>query len=249
MQFGMRAALQKQQAEVTGRITAACAKAGRDPSEVRLVWVAKYQPVEKIEAALNLGARIFGENKVQECLAKYPLPSRGAQALGRDYELHFIGHLQKNKVRKVLPLISAVHSVDTPELWQQIDRIAQEMGSPLPVFLQVNTSREASKSGFAPETLVETLMALPRHKYAYPAGLMTMGPTDMDPDKTRDCFRELAGLLRTLKAKTQGQIPGWEKLAWLSMGMTHDLEIAVEEGSHFVRVGTGLFGERPGGAA
>ncbi len=233
-------------ATVKARIAAACEKSGRNPAEINLVWVSKYQPAEKIETALRLGARIFGENKVQECLAKFPLPSWEPEALGRDYELHFIGHLQKNKVRKVLPRVGAVHSIDSEELWAQVDGIAGELGRRLPVFLQINTSREAGKSGFAPESFIEQMLSLPPRLHAYPAGLMTMGPKDMDPEKTRHCFRELAGLLRILREKTRSGRPGWDSLVWLSMGMTHDLEIAVEEGSHFVRVGTGLFGDRPG---
>ena len=228
-------------ASVDSRIRAACARAGRDPAEVRLIWVSKNHPQASALEALALGARIFGENRVQEALEKFPLPGAAPGA----YELHLIGRLQKNKVRKILPLASAIHSVDSVELLEAIDRIAGELGLRPGVFLQVNTSREAAKGGFEPEALLPALAALPIPAHARIVGLMTMGPLETaegapaGPEEARRCFRELRGMLAS--ARAAGRFPD---LAALSMGMTGDFEAAIEEGAHFIRVGTGLFGAR-----
>jgi len=239
--------LQENFSAVRARILAACARAGRDPAEVRLIWVSKNHPREKAVEALSLGARYFGENRVQEALEKFPLP--GVPADGPGYELHFIGRMQKNKIRKVLPLASAIHSVDSLELLEAVDRIAGEMGLRRDVFLQVNTSREAAKGGFEPEALPTALAHLPPLPHCRIVGLMTMGPIETPsgapagPEKARACFRELKCLLRTVK---DGAVPGGplRDMAWLSMGMSGDFEVAIEEGAHFVRVGTALFGAR-----
>jgi PLP dependent protein len=221
---------------VEARIRAACGRAGRDPSGIRLIWVSKTHPRESILEALSLGARIFGENRVQEALEKFPLPEPGA------YELHLIGRLQKNKVRKILPLISAIHSVDSPDLLEAVDRIAGELGRRVDVFLQVNTSREPRKGGFEPDELSAWVRSLPRDAATRPwphiriVGLMTMGPLEGGPEMARPCFRELKALLASLRGH-----PALPDLAWLSMGMSGDFEIAIEEGADFLRVGTALF--------
>lgn len=230
---------------VDARIRAACARAGRDPSEVRLIWVSKNHPQAKALEALALGARIFGENRVQEALDKFPLPGAGPGA----YELHMIGRLQKNKVRKILPLASAFHSVDSGELLSAVDRIAGELGLKRDVFLQVNTSREPAKGGFEPETVLPFLAQLPPLAHVRLVGLMTMGPLETPegapagPEEARRCFRELRGLLASARAVAAPGGP-LRDFAWLSMGMTGDFEAAIEEGAHFIRVGTGLFGAR-----
>jgi pyridoxal phosphate enzyme (YggS family) len=230
---------------VDARIRAACARAGRDPSEVRLIWVSKNHPQSAALGALELGARYFGENRVQEALEKFPLPG----AAPGSYELHMIGRLQKNKVRKILPLAAAVHSVDSLELLTAIDRVAGELGLRRDAFLQVNTSREPAKGGFEPEALLPALASLPPLAHVRLVGLMTMGPLETPegalagPEEARRCFRELRGLLAAARA---AGAPGGplRDLAWLSMGMTGDFEAAIEEGAHFVRIGTGLFGAR-----
>lgn len=231
-------------AAIDARIRAACARAGRDPSGVNLIWVSKNHPQSSALAALALGAGIFGENRVQEALEKFPLPG----AAPGSYALHLIGRLQKNKVRKILPLAEAIHSVDTVELLEAVDRIAGELGLRRDVFLQVNTSREPAKGGFEPEALLPALASLRDLPHVRIVGLMTMGPleaadgTPAGPEEARRCFRELKGLLGAARAAdARGR---FQDLASLSMGMTGDFEVAIEEGAHFIRVGTGLFGSR-----
>lgn len=228
------------------RIRAACARSTRDPADVRLIWVSKNHPRERLLEAQDLGARLFGENRVQEALDKFPLPG--------EHALHFIGRLQKNKIRKVLPLAAAIHSIDSIDLLEAVDRIAGELGLRPDVFLQVNTSREPAKGGFEPEALFPALKSLPPLPHVRLVGLMTMGPVDAasgEPaglEETRRCFRELAALLRTARRESGVDDPSpqgpLKDFAWLSMGMTGDFEIAIEEGAHFLRIGTGLFGSR-----
>jgi len=239
---------------IQSRINAACARAGRDPGEIRLVWVSKNHPRESALEALSLGARYFGENRVQEALEKFPLaPAQGQSPVLPPHELHFIGRLQKNKMRKILPLAASIHSIDSVELLEAVNRMAGEMGLRRDVFLQVNASRETAKGGFQPETLLSVLRMLPPTPNLRLAGLMTMGPR---PDEgsaangleaARECFRELAGLLRA--AREQAVPAGLPDFRWLSMGMTGDFEVAVEEGAHFLRIGTGLFDAAPTAAA
>jgi pyridoxal phosphate enzyme (YggS family) len=243
--------LQENHREIDRRIRAACARAGRDPADVRLIWVSKNHPRERLVEAAALGARLFGENRVQEALEKFPLPAPGNLPGTPAPELHFIGRLQKNKIRKVLPLAAAIHSIDSVELLEAVDRIAGELGRRPDVFLQVNTSREPAKGGFEPEALIPALAALPVLRHARIVGLMTMGPLETPdgkpagPEEARRCFRELASMLQLARAMA---VPGGplKDLAWLSMGMTGDFEAAIEEGAHFIRVGTGLFGARTG---
>lgn len=232
--------LARNSAAIQARIVAACARAGRDPREVELIWVSKTHPVETLVAAHEAGARLFGENRVQEVLEKFPLPTR-EDGGDRDYELHLIGSLQRNKVRKVLPLATTIHSVDTPELWETINRIAGELGVRRRVLIQVNTSREPNKGGVAPDDLQDFLAGLPDMPHLELVGLMTMGPLEGGPETARPCFRELAALLKDARARFGARHP---RLAKLSMGMSGDFEIAVEEGAHYVRVGTALFGSR-----
>lgn len=244
--------LERNRAEVESRIRAACARAGRDPAGIRLIWVSKNHPREKVLEALALGARLFGENRVQEALEKFPLPEQiplpeqFPLSEPTRYELHLIGRLQKNKVRKILPLVSAIHSVDSRELLEAVNRIAGELGRRPDVFLQVNTSREPRKGGFEPDELSVFVRALPSGPPApaFPhvriVGLMTMGPLEGGPEEARPCFRELKALLASLRGH-----PSLPDLAWLSMGMTGDYEVAIEEGADFLRIGTGLFGHRP----
>ncbi len=285
----LRERLIQNHARVQARIEAACLKAGRDPASIQLVWVSKTHPQETLLEAWHAGARLFGENKVQEVLDKFPLPlpawTLSSQPLPSDnamspgspthppaapppssasspgslnapsspsspsspYSLHFIGHLQRNKVRKVLPLVNAIHSVHSLTLAEAISRIAVELGVTCDIFFQVNTSGEDAKSGFEPEDLLQSAEALAALPGLKPVGLMTIGPASGEPVATRACFRTLRGLLESLQAAhgTQG---AWKAFRWLSMGMTGDLEIAIEEGSHFLRVGTALFGGRDYGA-
>lgn len=248
--------LRENHREVDLRIRAACARAGRNPADVRLIWVSKNHPRERLLEAVELGAGIFGENRVQEAQEKFPLPAPASG--GPAPVLHFIGRMQKNKIRKILPLAAAIHSIDSLELLEAVDRIAGEMGFRPDVFLQVNTSREPAKGGFEPDALPAALAALPPLPNLRLVGLMTMGPLETPtgepagPEAARLCFRELAGLLRSIREQASASGAGasgppsgsLKDFAWLSMGMTGDFEAAIEEGAHFVRVGTGLFGAR-----
>lgn len=231
-------------AEIQSRIAVACARAGRDSSEMQIIWVSKNHPQEQLVEAHAAGARLFGENRVQEVLEKFPLPQVNP-ITGRplDYELHLIGHLQSNKVRKVLPLLSAIHSIDSPELWETVNRVAGELNLKRDVFLQINTSREPQKFGFQVDGFLDSIAALPAVPHLRLVGLMTMGPADGNPEMMRACFRELRELLQSFResAVLSARFPD---ARFLSMGMSGDFEMAVEEGAHFLRIGTALFGKR-----
>jgi len=226
-------------ADVEARIVAACARSGRSRDDVKLIWVSKNHPQEKLVAAVKLGAKILGENRVQEVLEKFPLPG------DEKTELHFIGRLQKNKIRKVMPLVTAFHSIDSIELLLAVSRIAEELNVKRDVFLQINTSREAAKGGFEPESLTVEFAKINPLSHLNIIGFMTMGPVEAAPGldgraSARVCFKELGNYL----ADYQGKSEAFQNLRYLSMGMSGDFETAIEEGAHFIRVGTSLFGER-----
>lgn len=234
------ASLRASHAAIVARMEAACVRAGRSPKSVNLVWVSKTHPVEILLAACEAGAEIFGENRVQEVLEKFPLPPY-PDGKPRQVRLHLIGSLQRNKVRKVLPLCDAIHSIDGVELWQACDRIAGELDLRRDVFLQVNTSREAQKGGFAPEQFLATLAALPPAPNLRLIGLMTLAPMNGDLVAARACFKELRQMLEVARNMHGTRFP---LLNQLSMGMSGDFEIAIEEGATHIRVGTALFGHR-----
>ena len=216
---------------VRGQIAAACARAGRAAEAVRLLAVSKTYGPEAVRAAAAAGQRLFGENRVQEAAAKIP------ECPGR-LEWHLIGHLQSNKAAAAARLFDWVHSVDSAKLLEALDREAGAAGRRLQVLVQVNVSGERSKSGLAPEAVAEVLAAGNRLRNVEIRGLMTIPPLAEDPETARPFFRRLRGLRDAWAAAT-----GLE-LAELSMGMTHDLAVAIEEGATFVRVGTGIFGAR-----
>ncbi len=210
------------------RIRAAAIRAGRQPAEVELVAVSKTHPAESVREALEAGQTVFGENRVQELVSKAPLLPSSAR-------WHLIGHLQKNKIRKVLPLVDLIHGVDSLELAREIDRIAAELGLFPRILAEVNVSGEQSKFGFTPDKLRECraeLLALPRVQLE---GLMTIAPLVEKPEDARPYFRDL----RALRDEFETPLP------ILSMGMSGDFEVAIEEGSTMVRVGTAIFGSRP----
>jgi PLP dependent protein len=218
--------------EIRDRIAAAAGRCGRDPATIELIAVSKTFPADFVREAWQAGQTVFGESRVQEAAAKIPdLP--GA------IHWHFIGHLQKNKVRRALPLFECFHSVDSTDLAQAIDRIAAEDGFFPRVLLEVNVAGEASKFGFSPEALereAEALLGLPRLQIE---GLMTIAPYHDDPEKSRPHFRALRELRDRLAEKTGAPF------GTLSMGMSGDFEVAVEEGATLVRVGSSIFGTRP----
>jgi pyridoxal phosphate enzyme (YggS family) len=218
------------------RIEAACARAGRDPCSVTLLAVTKGQPPEVVTAGAQLGLTLFGENKVQEAKAKIPLcPSR--------LHWHMIGHLQSNKCRDAVALFEFIQSVDSLPLAQELNRRAEQATKRLPVLIEINAVGEASKFGYRPEQLLAELSQLNALTRLEIHGLMSVPPWTPEPEKVRPVFRQL----RELKAQCE-QLLG-ASLSHLSMGMSGDFEVAIEEGSTLVRIGTALFGPRAKAAA
>ncbi len=217
---------------VQQRIAAACARAQRPPAAVTLLAVTKSQPPEVVADAAQLGLSLFGENKVQEAKAKLPLCSSRLR-------WHLIGHLQTNKCRDAVELFEMIESVDSLHLAEELNKRAEQAAKTMPVLLEVNAAGEASKFGYRPEQLLPELTrlnALPRLAIH---GLMTIPPWTPDPERVRPAFRQV----RELKAKCE-QLLG-APLPHLSMGMSGDFEVAIEEGATIVRIGTALFGPRP----
>ena len=216
---------------VREQIANACARCGRNPDEVELVAVTKTHPAEKIREAIDAGQTLFGENKVQEARAKIPeLPS--------NLRWHLIGHLQKNKIRHALPLFELIHSVDSLELARAINRIADQDGHRPRLLLEVNVSGEGSKFGFQPEKLRAEFAELLALNRVTVEGLMTIPPLAPEAEASRKFFVALRELRDRLQQTAGVALPH------LSMGMTDDFPIAIEEGATFVRVGTALFGKR-----
>ncbi|QQS42737.1 MAG: YggS family pyridoxal phosphate-dependent enzyme [Acidobacteriota bacterium] len=220
---------------VNERIKAACERAGRDPSEVKLVAVSKTHPAETVREAVEAGIFIFGENKVQEGLGKIE------EVGDSKCEWHLIGHLQSNKAKKALKSFDVIQTVDSIKIAERLDRIAgEESIEDFPVFIQVDLGKEATKSGVYEEELdelVDTVLKCPNLRFE---GLMTIPPYLPDPDDVRPYFRRLRGLRDNLK--NEGAFG--DARGELSMGMSHDFEAAIEEGATIVRVGTAIFGPR-----
>ncbi len=219
-------------AEVRARIADACNRAGRQPSDVTLVAVAKTFPASLIREALAAGLYDIGENYVQELASKQ-------LELGNEEGIrwHFIGHLQANKVKSVVGAVELIHAVDSVELGARIARRAAERDVVAHILVEVNTSQETSKFGVPPAACAETVRALAAIPGLRVDGLMTIGPFLPDPEASRPAFRSLRRLRDTLASEGH-------PLPHLSMGMTNDLEVAIEEGATIVRVGTAIFGKR-----
>ncbi len=218
--------------KIQQQINAACQRVGRAPDSVTLLAVAKTQPPDAVQAAADLGLTLFGENKVQEAKAKIPLcPGK--------LRWHFIGHLQSNKCRDAIELFAMIQSVDSLPLAQELNKRAEQASKTMPILLEVNVAGEGSKFGYAPERLLaelKELNALPRLEIH---GLMSVPPWSPEPEASRPHFRRL----RELKEQCE-QILG-APLPHLSMGMSGDFALAIEEGATIVRIGTALFGQRP----
>ena len=216
---------------VREQIASAAAKLGRSADDVELVAITKTHPAEKVREAIEAGQTLFGESRVQEARAKIPeLPS--------NIRWHFVGHLQKNKVRQALPLFEVIHSVDSLALAQDVNRIAEEEGLYPRVLLEVNLAGEGTKFGFAPDHLreqMEILLALPRLSIE---GLMCIPPLAVESEDSRKFFVQVRKLRDSLEKEFSIKLPQ------LSMGMTQDFPIGIEEGATLVRVGTAIFGER-----
>jgi pyridoxal phosphate enzyme (YggS family) len=216
---------------VREQIASAASRSGRSANDVELVAITKTHPAEKVREAIEAGQTLFGESRVQEARAKIP-------ELSSNIRWHFVGHLQKNKVRQALPLFEMIHSVDSLALAQDINRIAEEEGLYPRVLLEVNVAGEGSKFGFAPDHLgkqVEALLALPRLSIE---GLMCIPPLAVDSEDSRKFFIQVRELRDSLEEEFSMKLPQ------LSMGMTQDFVIGVEEGATLVRVGTAIFGRR-----
>lgn len=219
-------------AAVRARIAAAAARAGRDPAAVKLVAVGKTHPAGLIREAFGAGQRDIGENRIQEALGKLD------ELADLPIAWHLIGHLQRNKARQAVGRFALIHSVDSARLIEALEAEAARAGVIQPILLQLNLSGEASKFGAAAEELPALLDAVAGAPHLRAEGLMTIPPYDEDPEKSRPIFRRLRRLLES--------IPAGGPLAarHLSIGMSNDFEVAVEEGATLVRVGTTIFGER-----
>lgn len=219
--------------EVEEKICAACQRAGRDRKDVTLIAVSKTKPVSDIEEVLETGIRDFGENKVQELTQKY-------EVLPKDIRWHMIGHLQTNKVKYLPGKVCMIHSVDSEKLAVQIDKEAAKADLVIPVLIEVNVAQEESKFGTACEDTVDLIRRISLLKHIRIKGLMTIAPYTDDPEENRPYFKKLRQLAVDIDSKNIDNVDMTE----LSMGMTGDYEVAIEEGATFVRVGTGIFGER-----
>jgi len=211
--------------QIRQRIRSAAERAGRRPEDVTLVAVSKTIEPERVEAALAAGQALFGESRVQEAKAKIPLVSSRAH-------WHMIGHLQTNKARDAVGLFEVIHSVDSLKLAAELSKWAEHTGKTQVIFLEVNVSGEASKFGLKPEDLESTLSEINRLPRLEVQGLMTIAPVADEVEKARPHFRRLRELRDALSLRE------------LSMGMTHDFEVAIEEGATMVRIGAAIFGER-----
>jgi len=229
--------------EVRERIAKAAIKSGRKPEDITLVAVSKMAPTEDIIAAMEAGQYKFGENRVQELMKKYNEINEilagkkaGAQDLPEP-EWHLIGHLQRNKVKYVLGKVKLIHSVDSLELAQEIDQRAGKLNLVVPILLQVNVSGEKSKFGVAPEEVFDFVTKMSRFSNIRLEGLMTMAPYVTDPEETRPVFKRLRELYLDIYEKEFHNV----SMKYLSMGMSNDFEVAVEEGANIVRIGSSIF--------
>ena len=224
----MNETLAERLAKIRAEIAQAAQKANRNAEEIKLVAVSKTHPAEMVREAIEAGARVFGENKVQEAEGKII-------EIGRERaEWHLIGHLQSNKARKAVRLFDVIHSLDSLELAERLERICEEEGrAELPVFVQVDLAKEATKNGIEEKDLPALVEFLRGAKHLKFDGLMILPPFYEDAEKTRPFFRRLRELRDEICPRGE-----------LSMGMSHDFAVAIEEGATVIRVGTAIFGER-----
>jgi len=221
---------------IRARIASACARAGRHPKEVTLVGVSKTISSAEILAAYNSGVLCFGENRVQEAATKIP----ELQALGVQAQWHLVGHLQTNKVKPALEMFEVIQSVDRLQLAEALQKRAEQNKRSVEIFAQINTSGESTKYGAAPHEAVSLARELSAFSHLRLTGLMTIGALTRDTHRLRQCFRTLRELVETIAALHLPNVV----MQHLSMGMTDDFEIAIEEGATHVRIGRALFGER-----
>ncbi len=225
--------LERNYRQVQEKVAEAAIKSGRAPEDVLLLPVTKTQSVETLEMAYRLGMRVCGENRVQEILQKKPV-------LPGDLVFHLIGHLQKNKVRQILGQVELIHSVDSFELAEVIEKEAVKKGLEADVLVEINAGEEASKFGTSlaqTEALVRQIATLP---HVHVKGLMTVAPYVADPEENRKVFQDMHHIYVDIQDKNIDNV----SMSVLSMGMTNDYEVAISEGANLVRVGTGIFGAR-----
>ena len=218
---------------VEERISKACERVGRKREEVTLIAVSKTKPISMLTSIYDEGIRHFGENKVQELTDKY-------EKLPSDIEWHMIGHLQRNKVKYLIDKVSMIHSVDSLRLAEMIEQESAKKGVVTNILLEVNVAEEESKFGFKTEEIFEAIEEISRFPHVRVCGLMTIAPFVSDPEENRPIFAKMKKLSVDIKAKNIDNI----NVDILSMGMTGDFEVAIEEGATMVRVGTAIFGKR-----
>lgn len=219
--------------EVREKIRQACQRSGRREEDVTLISVSKTKPVEMLREAYEAGSRDFGENRVQEIMEKYG-------QMPEDVRWHMIGHLQKNKVRQVIDKAVLIHSVDTVELAEQIEKDAAKRDLTVDILLEVNVAEEESKFGFRTEEVEAAVMKIKEFPHVHIKGLMTIAPFVSNSEDNREVFKKLYQLYVDIRSKNIDNV----NMRVLSMGMTGDYEVAVEEGATMIRVGTGIFGAR-----
>lgn len=219
--------------EVEERIQEACTRAGRDRSEVTLIAVSKTKPAEVLKEAYDLGIRVFGENKVQELTEKY-------EVLPKDIRWHMIGHLQTNKVKYIADKVELIHSVDSLKLAETIEKEAAKRNRTIDILVEVNVAEEESKFGLKVEEVIPFIEKVAGFSHINVRGLMTIAPFVENPEKNRSVFADLRKLSVDITEKNIDNV----NVSILSMGMTNDYEVAIEEGATMVRVGTGIFGAR-----
>ena len=218
---------------IRSRIEKSAIKSGKRGEEIKLVAITKTVETERINEAIRWGVNIIGENKVQEAEAKF-------NRITEKVEKHLVGHLQTNKAKKALELFDLIQSVDSLHIAEEISKRACQNGKVMDVLVEVNTSGEKTKFGVEPEEALPLMEIISRFEDIRIRGLMTIGLFSDDPEDTRPCFKKLKTLFEAIKHKN---IPNVD-LCYLSMGMTNDFEVAIEEGSNMVRIGTGIFGAR-----
>jgi len=216
---------------INEKIKNAALKVNRNPEEIKLVAVTKTATIEQIKKAISTGIKIIGENKVQEAKEKY-------QILSTDIEWHLVGHLQTNKVKYAIEIFDLIHSVDSIKLAKEIDKRSLQFGMITNVLVEVNVSGEETKYGIKPEEVKLFLKEISEFSRIKVRGLMTIAPMAEDTEEVRPYFRKLRELFKEIKIKSIKNI----KMDYLSMGMTEDFEVAIEEGANMVRIGRGIFG-------
>ena len=219
--------------QVQKNIEESCKKVNIDPGEVTLIAVSKTKPVEMLQEAYAAGARVFGENKVQEIVDKY-------DQMPADVQWHMIGHLQRNKVKYIVDKVAMIHSVDSLHLAEAIEKECVKRDTEADILVEVNVAQEESKFGLKLEDTLALVQQISRLEHLHIKGLMTIAPFVEDPEENRSIFRQLKQLSVDIGAKNIDNVD----MSVLSMGMTGDYQVAIEEGATHVRVGTGIFGER-----